>query len=372
MNPCLHGVVNYSPRANSASGAVAHFAAVLAVLASAACSGAPATMPNEEPISDPEQGFGGAALSQLPRSSALASCPASGNGAIVAPGPCFVFTPAQAGASTLGANANTNHYALEPTTANARGVLVVHLNGSLGSPAGQVATPNQNLYSALAADGFHVLGLSYRSTAIVGTLCRDDAACFEPTRRSLVLGTLEAGAPPALDDMRADEGIVARIDAAVRLIAGARRAGRWDQFIDTNGSEPATRVRWDRLIASGHSQGGGHAAFLGLLFPVRRVVQLSSTCDAVGATPAPWTAARSPWATSPATAFVGFAAPTSFSSSGVATGGDTICPAHLAVWQNMGLALSRQHDDASVCATGAHSATIACTANAARWARLYE
>src|SRR5215470_4901924 len=60
-------------------------------------------------------------------------CPASGPGAVVARGRCFVFTPAAAGANPAGQNATIPNYALEPSSTPS-GALVLLLNGSGGSP----------------------------------------------------------------------------------------------------------------------------------------------------------------------------------------------------------------------------------------------
>jgi hypothetical protein len=303
----------------------------------------------------------------------LSACPTQGAGAIIAPGPCVVFTPAQAGADSTGANANLYQFALEPG-GTAKGQLVVHLNGSLGSPVGQIADPQKNIYSALAQAGFHVIGLAYRSTTVVGVLCNGAPACFAPTRRSIVLGTYTTGAPASLASIRADEGIVQRLDAALGLLAAARPTGGWGQFRGAVSDPDVTqRILWPKVIASGHSQGGGHAAFLGSLVPLRRVVQLSSTCDYTSGVAAPWTSATASWATVPQQNFVGFAAPTTF-GSGTPTAGDTTCPYHFAVWQNMGMHPTRMYDDAATCgATGdTHGASIGCTDNFPRWPTLFQ
>lgn len=174
--------------------------------------------------------------------------------------------------------------------------------------------------------------------------------------------------------MRADEGIVQRLDAALQLVAAARPGKGWDQYLASPADPDVTkRIAWSKVTAAGHSQGGGHAAFLARLYPLHRVVQLSSTCDAVNTVPAPWTDAAGPWALSPATAFVGFAAPTTF-TGGMPTSGDTICPYHFKVWQNMGLDPSRMHDDAATCgmAGNTHSAAINCTDNYDAWGTLFE
>ena len=75
---------------------------------------------------------------------------------------------------------------------------------------------------------------------------------------------------------------------------------------------------------------------------------------------------------SPAAVFFGFSAPTTF-TDGVPTGGDLNCPYHLAVWQNLGMAPSRQADDAVVCGgINPHAASILCTANYPRWVALFQ
>jgi hypothetical protein len=301
---------------------------------------------------------------------ALGPCPTTGRGAITPVGACYTLTPQQVGASPDGENAAVPQYALEPA-AVAKGALVVQLNGSGGSPAGQVAGPVRNIYNAYAAAGYHVVGLSYRSDKAIGLLCAGNDACFEPTRRSLVLGMLTLGAGTDLATLRFDEGIVYRLQALLAALAAEKPGAGWDQFLKP-GADAASRVAWDKIVASGHSQGGGHAAMLGKLFALRGVVQLSSTCDSVQGTPASWTSAAGYWATSPHDKFVGFAAPTTFGPGGAPTGGDTTCGFHAAVWQNLGMAAANMHDDAALCgATGdTHGASIGCVDNYPRWGTL--
>jgi hypothetical protein len=250
---------------------------------------------------------------------------------------------------------------------------VVFLNASMATPAVHIADPTTNLYSTLAADGFHVLALAYRSSAAVGSLCGQNAGCYGPTRESLMRGEYVAGADNTLSDIREDEGILFRLDAALRELAAAGPQGGWDRFVGTSGSRPETRIAWTHVSATGHSQGGGHAAYLGRMFALRRVVQLSSTCDATAGMPAPWTAASEPWATSPTGAFYGLAVPTVFNASGIPNGGDITCAYHVAVWTNMGMVPVHEHDDAVTCAGQTpHLSVIQCPINAPRWAPLFE
>ena len=76
----------------------------------------------------------------------------------------------------------------------ARGKLLVFLNGSGGSPAGGSSGGLSSWYGVARDEGLHVLGVSYRSSEAVGTMCRGDDACFEPTRVSQLTGVLQAGA----------------------------------------------------------------------------------------------------------------------------------------------------------------------------------
>src|SRR5262245_37809198 len=302
----------------------------------------------------------------------IQSCPTSGPGAVSGGGPCWVFSPASAGASPAGHNASRSNYALEPP-GTARNTLVVLLNGSGSFPAQLTIDPGRNLFTSALESGNHVLAVAYRSDVAIATMCDSSRPeCYGASRNTLLTGVFTPGADNSLADIRQDEGIIARIDQALRLLVTARPQGGWDAFVGTPAAAaPADRIAWQRIIASGHSQGGGHAAYLGKLFPLIRVVQFSSTCDAPAGVPALWTAAGSGWITSPAAAFFGFSAPTVF-TNGVPTAGDLNCPYHLAVWQNMGMPPSQQADDAAVCAgIDPHPAAILCGSNYPRWVALF-
>ena len=301
----------------------------------------------------------------------LRACPTSGPGAVLATGSCWMFSPASAGASAAGQNATGLSYAIEPAGTES-GTLVLLLNGTGGSPGQMVFDPGRNLFNAAAESGHHVLALAYRSDLAVGEMCGPRPECYAATRSTQLTGVFQPGADSSLADIRVDEGVIPRLDQALRALDASRPGAGWSAFIGNGAaSAAADRIAWQRIIVSGHSQGGGHAAYLGKLFPVVRVVQFSSTCDAPGGVPAPWTAAGSAWATSPADAFFGLSAPTAF-TRGIPTAGDLNCPYHLAVWQNLGMAAAHQADDAATCAgIGPHGASIACSANYPRWVSLF-
>ncbi len=276
----------------------------------------------------------------------------------------MVFTPGEAGADPSGVNATDNHYALVPG-ATAKNALVLHIPSSLASPANQIKDPQFNFYNAAAQAGFHVLALSYRNNGVLGITCGDNDACYPSARETVITGVAVSGVAPSLSDMRQDEGIYQRTFAALVLLDAAYPNAGWGQFIgNASSANAADRVAWDKVVATGHSQGGGHAAYLGKLVALRRVVQLSSTCDAVNNAPASWTLqSNGTWATSPAQRYVGLAAP-----------GDTICPHHVAIWQAMGMDPTRSRDDAQTCGApgNTHGVTLGCVDNFVHWGMLLE
>ena len=303
---------------------------------------------------------------------AIQPCPTSGPGAVTGAAACWAFSPVSSGASGLGQNAGRLNYALEPP-GSARGTLVVLLNGSGSSPSGLTIDSSRNLFVSALESGNHVLAVAYRSDVAIAQMCDSSRPnCYGASRSTLLTGVFAPGADNSLANVREDEGIIPRIDLALRTLVASRPQAGWDAFVGrATAGTAADRIAWQRIIASGHSQGGGHAAYLGKWFPLMRVVQFSSTCDAPAGVPAPWTAADSVWTTSPAAAFFGLSAPTVF-TNGVPTAGDLNCPYHLAVWQNLGMPQSHQADDATTCAgIDPHIASIFCGSNYPRWVALF-
>lgn len=278
----------------------------------------------------------------------LRPCPAAGGEL------CFLLTPAECGLA--GQGAQVDQYALRPPTA-ARGQLLVFLNGTGGTPLAGASGLERSWYGVARAEGLHVLGISYRSGAAVGTLCQGDDACFEPTRLSQVTGVPQPGAASALDDLVVDEGIEVRLAAALRTLAQRDLDGGWGEFLDTPDGGGA-EVRWERLFVSGHSQGGGHAALLAKRHLVGRVLMLASPCDALrDGQPASWLSDATGWATTPSTRFFGLWAQ-----------GDTTCAAAPAAWERLGMPAAARDLTAEICpGQAAHSAPLVCLTNEQQW-----
>lgn len=350
-----------------------------------ACGASNVSIPPPDAAPDPslDAGDGGEAAAPGPGSDAsaeaastdagaLTPCPVSGPRSFTLPATsCFTVTPAEAGAAATGDNATEPSYAVAPDS-GANGKLMLWLNGSGGHPGGKEALPDptKNVLAAAASLGYAVLAVSYASTTSVGSLCKQTAGCFLPTRKSIILGVPQAGAASGIAMIQIDEGIVDRAARALAYLAARDPSHGWGAFLSSvDTSIPAEqRIRWSAVTAAGHSQGGGHAAAIGKLFAVARVLQFSATCDNVGGVPAGWTgAANGTWATDPSM-FYGLGAPTTF-TNGVATDGDLTCPTHLASWQNEGMIASHQNDAAATCgmAGDTHGASAGCTDNYPAW-----
>lgn len=289
----------------------------------------------------------------------LRACPTTGAGAMEGD-VCFVLTPAETGLPASGAGATVDQYALRPP-ANPRGVLLLFFNGSGGSPRAGVGTATGSWYGVARAQGLHVLAPSYVSGSAIGQLCLGNDACFEPSRASILTGDVVSGSAASLSDLTADEGAYERIAAALLVLADSDPSGGWGEFLDRAKLPDAeAAIRWDKVMVSGHSQGGGHAALVGKRNQVARVIMLASPCDGVGSSVATWLSSAAGWKTDPATRFFG-----------LWSMGDTTCPRAPEAWRALGLATAASLGDVPVCAGSvAHAAPLSCEQNAGRWAQV--
>lgn len=312
------------------------------VLCLAACSRPPANVPADGGVVE-----------------RLRACPTSGAGAMEGD-VCFVLNPAETGLPSDGVNATVDQYALRPPTGG-RGLLVVHFNGSGGSPRGATGTATGSWYGAARGAGLHVLGVSYASDSAVGSLCQGDDACFEPTRTAILTGVPQAGAAAELSGLSLDEGAFTRIARLLVTLSLRDAAGEWGRFIDeTKLPDAEQAIRWEKVFVSGHSQGGGHAALIGKRNAVARVIMLASPCDALrSGEGASWLDGSSGYATPPATQFFGL---------GVT--GDMTCDAFAKNWMKLGMPSSAQLLGSGCVGQAAHSAPLSCSNNAGLWSEL--
>lgn len=179
------------------------------------------------------------------------------------------------------AAAVTDNVVLGPS-AGALGLLHVFLPGTELTPG-----ESDEYLAESARLGYHTIALSYPNSKAVGRYCRGKDACFGEVRREIVYGDAPTYDQNAFNsskvDVPPDESIVGRL--TIELNSRAGDPG-WAQFLSQG------RVDWSRVVVSGHSQGAGHAAILGIDQVVERVALLAGPNDRLNeTTPPSWTAA---------------------------------------------------------------------------------
>lgn len=148
---------------------------------------------------------------------------------------------------------------LAPTSGSrVRDKLVVFLPGTGYTPG------NSREYLETAADlGFHTIGLAYVNGISANKACRDVSSdCFGSFRHEIIYG----------DDV-SPQVKVSKADSIVRRLKGQLTTSGFGQFLTDGG------IDWSKVILTGHSQGAGHVAFLGLKQRVARVVMLGGPND---------------------------------------------------------------------------------------------
>jgi hypothetical protein len=168
------------------------------------------------------------------------------------------------------------HIALYDTTAEPRRELVLMIEGT-GAPA----LGCRKFDSCFARMGYHTISLDYLNE-VVTTVCSDspDSACFDSFRQEIVFGT------PVSDKVKVDStnSIVRRFTRLLNWLTENDPQGGWNAWL--NGDQP----RWEHIVVAGHSQGAGHAAYLGKVYNLAGVIMLSGPQDYLKQfnRPAPW------------------------------------------------------------------------------------
>jgi len=150
---------------------------------------------------------------------------------------------------------------------------------------GTFDSPNSTkLFPSLAANhGFKAISLKYPNLISASQLCRDsgDVDCYTKFHEELIYGTDDLEGL----DVNASESIYNRILKLLIFLDGEFPSEGWDVFLTSD-----LDVAWNNIVLSGHSQGGGHAAYLGKNHQVDRVITFASPNEFSGffQAPAPW------------------------------------------------------------------------------------
>lgn len=143
------------------------------------------------------------------------------------------------------------------------------------------ATSSMAIDSAFAKWGYHAIGLDYENGVIAVSCAHSpDRACFDDYRKAIVTGAAvssKISVDPA-------NSILNRVQKLLVYLVKNDPGGGWDEFVADG--QPV----WSRIVVAGHSQGAGHAAFIGKLFAVDKVLMFSGPQDYMDDldAPAPW------------------------------------------------------------------------------------
>lgn len=203
------------------------------------------------------------------------------------------------GVSTTLVEPSTTGAGITAETDSARYHVVVTPNHRRGAqlvvmlPGSNVGAAGYSDFTTHAAElGYAAISLTYPNRGTIGAACQAADAgdsCFAQARGEIVFG---AGVPDpkgvsySSDKVSVDaaNSIVGRLIAVIDHLAADDPF--WNKFLIHDKKSPYTaahrghvRLNYKLLILAGHSQGGGHAAFLAMRTKVHRVVMLSSPDD---------------------------------------------------------------------------------------------
>jgi len=127
--------------------------------------------------------------------------------------------------------------------------------------------------------GFSVLGLDYSNTGLsLARSCGTDMGCYGDMLANRFNGTH----PTQFSSVTVESGIRDRLHASLRYLCSHDPAGRWQRYLR------GSRVRWNKVVLAGHSQGGGEAAYIAHRHAVRGVLMFSAPAEALNGGVAGW------------------------------------------------------------------------------------
>lgn len=154
--------------------------------------------------------------------------------------------------------------------------LFFFIGGTGSNPSNSLAVDR-----TFAKWGYHVVSVDYENNLITTAL----AHSLDPTSFGRYRDAITTGAPVS-DRITVDpaNSILNRFQKLLLYLSEHDSKGEWDEFLKDG--KPA----WDQIIVGGHSQGSGHAAYIGKMFHVDRVLIFSGPQDYLDDLhkPAPW------------------------------------------------------------------------------------
>ncbi|WP_373489549.1 hypothetical protein [Blastomonas sp.] len=159
------------------------------------------------------------------------------------------------------------HFVINPDPAvAARGKLFVMLPGT-----GAVPRTYRLIVRTAAERGYHAIGLTYPNDDAVATLCSGstDPECAGNVRQEILTGANSSSSV----SVNSANSITGRLVSLLRHLALNFPNEGWGQYLS------GSSLNWALITVGGHSQGSGHAAFIGKTVTVDRVAMFSGPAD---------------------------------------------------------------------------------------------
>jgi hypothetical protein len=132
-------------------------------------------------------------------------------------------------------------------------------------------------FATLAANlGYHVVSLMYPDDIAAATCDFDpNPVAFEQFRLAIIQGG-DALMKGGRESFTVDQGesIENRLQKLLLFLTPRRPREDWGQFLNSDGS-----IKWESIAVGGQSQGGGHAALIGIKHRVARVLCFGAPKD---------------------------------------------------------------------------------------------
>lgn len=160
--------------------------------------------------------------------------------------------------------AQDSHY-IARNISEHNGKLLLYIGGTFSTPK------NYEYISHFAATlGFDVINIAYLNSVLTTLLAgSSDSLAFDKFRQEICFGTQVS---PAVNV----DSLNSIYTRAVKLLQylSQMSSHNWGQYLSQGDS-----LAWEKIVVGGHSQGSGHACYLGKFFPVERVVMLAGPND---------------------------------------------------------------------------------------------
>lgn len=158
------------------------------------------------------------------------------------------------------------HQVFYNPTSTSNNTLLLHLVGTIDNPNGTTYFP-----TLATENGFHVINLMYRNWTSAQSACADstDPDCYLNFRKEIIEGVDYSD----IINVNAANSINNRLIKLLEYLNTNYPTQSWDQFYS------GTSILWDKIMVSGHSQGGGHAAVIAITQPIQRVLMFASPND---------------------------------------------------------------------------------------------